>query len=863
MTDKKNCNTNTSDIFNGNYFSRIKSFSLNNGLRIYVNTKHDAPTVSLQCFVGTGSVHEADRLGCGLSHFLEHMLFQGCAAYPGQEAADTVNRLGGQVNAYTSFDHTVYYLNLPSEHTETGLNILCSMLSSPEFPEKKFLSEKDVILRERDMGRDRPEYMLGEKLWKTVFQKHPVRHPIIGYHEKIEKVSREIMYEYYQQRYSPERAYFVISGDVEAQAVFDMIAERLSNWRHGNIYEPPLPEEPLQTGMRSNNCFFTDPLSRLAIATRIPSVAHPDIPALDMITAILGQGQSARLVKSLQFKKELAVGVGAFTYAPNFSGISAISATTTTEKMPELETALMGELDKLLLNGVTMEELEREKNQKTADYIRVLRSNSGIAGLIGDAVLSYGDPGMADQYLKLLKDLKPENILETTRKYFNKEQLNIVRQLPAKNKVSKKIKGRKKTEKNAESSSLSSGAELITLADKSFPLVDICLVTLGGNIFENSENSGISRLMARLLTTGTKSYTEDKFNKLLNDNAIDLTVNSGSNSFYIRLNCMRDKLDTAVELLSSMLSEPAFNKKQFAREQHNIMQLLKSRSQNPDGAAIDKVYELLYGNHPHGLPRDGTPDSIGKLQISDIKDFYNNIFTPAKTIIGIAGDINRDDARSAAERIESAIKWNADIPGLMPPSPSFPVADKHAQIELPRDQVKVVYAVPTCEYSSPDRFAFDILQQALNGLSSQLFKHIRESKGLAYSTGVMFGSGLYPGFAAFYAGTNAESVTQVSDLLTAECKRLADKGLDKEEFDAAKAKVLFSYSSLMSNNEALLFNAALEEFYGNGCDHPWHTPGIIRKLTLKQVNAVYKKYFSNVKGVYVSAGAHAPKTETT
>ena len=863
MTDKKNGSTNSSDIFNGNYFSRIKSFSLNNGLRVYVNTKHDAPTVSLQCFVATGSVHEANRLGCGLSHFLEHMLFQGCAAYPGQEAADTVNRLGGQVNAYTSFDHTVYYLNLPSEHTETGLDILCSMLSSPEFPEKKFLSEKDVILRERDMGRDRPEYMLGEKLWKTVFLKHPVRHPIIGYHEKIEEVSRDIMFEYYQQRYSPERAYFVVSGNVEAQAVFDMIAKRLSNWRHGNIYEPPLPDEPLQTGMRSNNCFFADPLSRLAIATRIPSVTHPDVPALDMIAAILGQGQSARLVKSLQFEKELAVGVGAFTYAPNFNGVSAISATTTTEKMPELETALMTELDKLLLNGVTAEELEREKNQKTADYIRILRSNSGIAGLIGDAVLAYGDPGMADQYLKLLKQLKPDNILEVARKYFSKEQLNIVRQLPDEKKSKSKHKNRSKAEKSAKSSSLPSGAGLVTLVDKSFPLIDICLVTLGGNIFENAKNSGISRLMSRLLTTGTKSYTEDKFNKLLNDNAIDLTVNSGSNSFYIKLNCMRDKLDTAVKLLSSMLSEPAFNKKQFAREQHNVMQLLKSKSQNPDGAAIDKVYELLYANHPHGLPRDGTPDSIGKLHAADVKDFYNSVFTPSKTIIGIAGDISQADARSAAKRIESAIKWNADIPKAMPPAPSFPTTDKHAQIELPRDQVKVIYAVPTCEYSSPDRFAFDILQQALNGLSSQLFKHIRESKGLAYSTGVMFGSGLYPGFAAFYAGTNAQSVQQVSDLLTAECRRLAEKGLDKEEFAAAKAKVLFNYSSLMSNNEALLFNSTLEEFYGNGSNRPWHTPGTIRKLTLKQVNAVYRKYFSNVKGVYVSAGAHTPQTETT
>ncbi|MDD5727054.1 MAG: pitrilysin family protein [Victivallales bacterium] len=855
MTDKKKPAGNDCEPVSGNYFSRVQSFLLDNGLRIYVNSKHDAPTVSLHCFVATGSVHEAGRLGCGLSHFLEHMLFQGCSGYPGQAAADTVNRLGGQMNAYTSYDHTVYYLSLPSEHIETGIDILAKMLSTPEFPENKFFSEKEVILRERDMGRDRPEHMLAEKLWKTVFLKHPVRHPIIGYHEKIAEVSREIMFEYYQQRYSPERTFFIISGDVESQAVFDMLANRLSAWRHGNIYEAPLPLEPLQIGTRFNNCFFSDPLSRMAIAVRIPPVTHPDIPALDMIAAILGQGQSSRLVKTLQFNKELAVNIGAFTYAPNFSGVSAISATAVPEKLPALETALLSELGKLRRHGVKADELERERNQKTADYIRILRSNSGIAGLIGDAVLAYGDPAMADHYFELLKFLTPARTVETAGKYFSEEQLCIVRQLPLQNHRPRCRKSRKPAEKSAEKTLLSSGAALVNITDRNFPLIDICLMTLGGNIFENAGNAGISRLMARLLTTGTADYNEEKFNTVLNDNAIDLAVNSGSNSLYVKLNCMRSKFDTAVELLTSMFAEPAFKSRQFAREQHNLLQLLKSRSQNPDSAALDKVYELLYRDHPHALPRDGTVETVADLRINDIKDFYRRIFIPRKTVIGIAGDISADAAYSAAERINAALKWNEHPPVPMPPAPEFPAADLYAQIELPREQVKVIYAVPTCSYNSPDRLAFDILQQALNGLSSKLFKHVRENNGLAYSTGAMFSCGLYPGFIAFYAGTNAHAVPQVIELLTAERRRLAEKGLNRDEFAAAKARILFNCSSLMSNNEVLLLTSALEEFYGSGRDQPWRMPDIIRNLSLKQVNAIYRKYFLDAKGVYVSAGA--------
>ena len=840
--------------FSDNYFSRINTFSLDNGLGIFINPKHDAPTVSIQCFVASGSVHEANFLGCGLSHFLEHMLFQGCEGYPGQTASDTVNNLGGSVNAYTSYDHTVYYINLPSEHCEIGIDILAKMLSTPKFPKEKFLSEKDVILRERDMVRDRPENMLGEKLWKTVFTKHPVRHPIIGYHEKIEQVSRDIMFEYYHKRYSPERTFFVISGDVNTPAVLEMLDKRLSSWRHGNIYEAPLPEEPVQIGLRSNNCFFEDPLSRLAIASRIPSAAHQDIPALDMISAILGQGTSARLIKSLQHEKELAVALGAFTYAPNFSGISAISSTTTPDKLPALEAALLDELGKLRKNGVTSEELKREKNQHMANYIRILRSNNGIASIIGDTVLAYGDPAMADHYVQLLNQLTAENIKKTANKYFSEEQLCIVRQISPKGTKTKKTNKQTAKQKKAEKSILKSKARLITLADNSFPLVDICLISLGGNIIENPDNAGISRLMAKLLSTGTKNKSEEKFNAIIDDNAIDFSVSSGNNTFFIKLNCMRDKLDIAVKLLKEIFSEPAFRQKQFAREQHNTLQKLKTRAQDPNGAALDKMYELLYKGHPHALPRDGSLESITKLNPENLKDFYSKQFIASKTIIGIAGDISREESLNIGKSLDKAIPWNKTSSNNLPDRPVFPKKDIKTKIELAREQIKVIYAVPTCDYHSSDRFAFDILQQSLNGLSSKLFKNIREDKGLAYSTGAMFGSGLHPGFAAFYAATNSKSVPEVTKLLTEERKRLAEDGLNQDEFNAAQARVLFSYSSLMSNNSALLFNSMLEEFYDNGYEKPWHTPEIIRDLNLQQVNAVFKKYFTQAKGVYVIAG---------
>ncbi|QSH40703.1 pitrilysin family protein [Lentisphaerota bacterium ZTH] len=843
--------------FTTGHFSRISSFTLDNGLRIYVNRKTDAPVVSLQSWVETGSVHEGKYLGCGLSHFLEHMLFQGCEGYPGQEAADTVNRLGGDVNAYTSFGNTVYHLELPSEHTAVGLDILAKMISAPQFPEEKFVSEKQVILRERDLGLDRPERMLGEELWKTVFLKHPIRHPIIGYHDKIESVSRKLMNDYYLQRYSPERIFFVISGDIKPEFVFEELERLLGKWGHGNIHEPVLATEPWQIAMRQRDCHFEDPLARIAIAGRIPPVTHRDIPALDLICGILGQSKSARLVKSLRNEKELALSVGTFNFTPNFEGVSTIMAAAVPEKMPQLEKALFKEIANLRKFGVETAELQREKRQQTTEYIRSLRTNQGIAGIIGQSVLSYGCPEMADRYLKLLSEVSMEDIVRVASKYFSEEKLSVVRQTPPPQKSNTKAAAKSVFEHLPGKHHLRSGARALTLHDNRLPLVDICIGLPGGTIYETAQNAGITRMLAALLGTGTLKYPEGKFNALLDANAIELSVMGGSNSLQVRMNCMPECLPEALDLLISMLTEPAFPMKQFEREQANAIESLKSRAQNPSAAAQDLMQKKLYGSHPYSLPRVGTIESISNIKVEDLHEFMHSIMGAEHSIIAVGGAISETDALTACNRIDKALNWNSVCQIKIPPEPVFPKTDIYEEITLPREQSMIVYGVPGCSNLSEDRYVMDVLQHALNGLSSKLFKNIREDSGLAYSTGTVFTRGFQRGLVGFYAATTPEAAPEVRKMLKAECDRLGRDGLDQDEFDAALAGCLFTCSGMLERSDALLNNSLLSEYYGNGFMVPFKNTETFKQLTLKQVNSVLKKYFHQTSGVFVTSGPEA------
>lgn len=320
----------------------IRQTVLENGMAVYVVERPEQPSVELQCHVRTGSIHEGLDLGRGLSHFLEHMMFQGCRDYPGTAAADKLGSLGGDANAYTSFDHTVYHCELPARHWAAGLDVIAKMVRYPEFPEERFTAERDVILRECELSRDNPDRRLMTRLLEQTFQTHPMRFPIIGYPQKIAEVSREIMAEYYRARYAPGRTFWLIVGAVKADAVFDSLHALCGDWSRGILADPVIGAEAGQIAPRECNVEFDDPMARLALGVQLPGSAHPDIPALDIMCGLLGMSDASRLVRKLRQESELAVNIESFCYVQPFGGLLGIVGGTAPEKFAKLEKAQIG-----------------------------------------------------------------------------------------------------------------------------------------------------------------------------------------------------------------------------------------------------------------------------------------------------------------------------------------------------------------------------------------------------------------------------------------------------------------------------------------------------------------------------------------
>src|SRR5437016_2578942 len=254
--------------------------TLENGLTVIVREDHSAPVVSAQAWCMSGSVHEGRWLGAGLSHVLEHMLFKGTTTRPGARIDQEVQEAGGYMNAYTSFDRTVYWINVPNTGARTAIDILCDITQNASLPPEELSKELDVIRREMDMGQDDPARRSGRRLFETAFTRSPYRFNIIGYPDIFNELKPDDIHAYYREKYAPNNLFFVVVGDVKADDVVGQIRDAYAKSKARPLPPVVLPEEPKQTAPREVVEEAPIEQGHFHFSWHIPELRDPDVPIL-------------------------------------------------------------------------------------------------------------------------------------------------------------------------------------------------------------------------------------------------------------------------------------------------------------------------------------------------------------------------------------------------------------------------------------------------------------------------------------------------------------------------------------------------------------------------------------------------------
>ncbi|HEX8311799.1 MAG TPA: pitrilysin family protein, partial [Chthoniobacteraceae bacterium] len=360
-----------------------RTYTLPNGLGIIVQEDHSAPVASVQAWVETGSIHEDRHLGAGLSHILEHMLFKGTEKRGASEFAQTVQDAGGYINAYTSFDRTVYWIDIPSKGVNTALELLADAMMNSTLPSDEYVKEQEVIRREFAMGNDDPDRVASHALFDTAYQQHPYRHPVIGHFDVFNGLTRDDVMAYYKARYIPNNIFFVITGDVDPEKVRAQLAEAFTGYPRKSLLPVYIPAEPPQIGRREAHHEFATELTRLHVAWHVPALTHPDIPALDLLGTILGGGRSSRLYLRLREELKLVHSIDAWCYAPAHPGLFGVDAILDPEHRDAVQETVFAMLAEIVANGVTQAELDKAKKLALSHQLHALTTMRGKANDLG------------------------------------------------------------------------------------------------------------------------------------------------------------------------------------------------------------------------------------------------------------------------------------------------------------------------------------------------------------------------------------------------------------------------------------------------------------------------------------------------
>src|SRR4051794_17745872 len=274
--------------------------TLENRLTIIVREDHSAPVVSAQVWCKAGSIDESKWLGAGLSHVLEHMLFKGTTTRGAGRIDQEVQDAGGYMNAYTSFDRTVYYIDVPNTGAKIAIDILCDIMQNATLPADEMVKEKQVILREMDMNQDDPGRRSSRRLFETAYTRSPYRLTVIGYPDIFNELKPEDIHTYYREKYAPNNVFFVVAGDIKPAEVIAQIRESYKNSKAKALPPIVLPDEPKQTAPREIVEEAPIEIGHMHFAWHIPELRHPDVAALDVLAVLLGHGRSSRLYQEIR-----------------------------------------------------------------------------------------------------------------------------------------------------------------------------------------------------------------------------------------------------------------------------------------------------------------------------------------------------------------------------------------------------------------------------------------------------------------------------------------------------------------------------------------------------------------------------------
>jgi zinc protease len=842
----------------------VEQYTLSNGLTVFLLEDHSLPLVAVNVNYMVGSKDEK-RGHTGFAHLFEHMMFQG-SEHHDDDYFKPLQDVGASVNGGTNTDRTRYWELLPAAYLERALWLESDRMGFllGAMTQERLDNQISVVQNElRQNYEDRPYGMVWGRMVAVLYPpNHPYSWLTIGSIADLQASSLEEVKDFFRNYYTPNNASLCIAGDFDPGNVKTLVEKYFAAIPPG----PPVSRlehwVPGLSGPESIDVEDRVQLPRSYVAWPTAPIYAADDAAMDVFMQVLGAGKTSRLYKKLVYELQIAQDANAFNQSAQLAGVARMTLTPRPgHTLEEVEKAAFAVLDQALAEGITPKELSRTQTSITAEFVRGMQSIGGFGGL-SDQVNEYydylGKPDMFRWDLQRYLDLTPASVTATARRYLGTARLTahvrpFGRLTAATSPTATAVDRSAMPGPGPQSKfhlparqrfSLTNGLEVVLVEEHDVPLVYFATVLRGGTAIDPAGCEGLASLTAALVQEGAGGRTALEIADELEALGAEVRVETSKDSVVAGLSALKPRMEEALQLYADVLARPDFPPAELERVRKRRLVQLTQLADQPRYVAQIAVQRAIFGDQPYGRPELGTASGIAAISLTDVKQLWAKIATPANATLIVVGDVDREELdRSLAGNLAT---WRGGpAPDVEIPAPTERTTRSVYVVDTPgAAQSVIVVGEVGARCDTPDYAALQALNTALGGqFVSRLNLNLREDKGYTYGARSHFEFDAVPGpFTAAAPVETAVTVPALEQMLYEVTAIATDRPLTQKELDYVVGAIDNGYPRSFETPAQIARELAPVELYRLPADTLETYPEKIRALTTEQVAAAARKY---------------------
>ncbi len=865
-------------------FAEADVITLDNGLQVILEEMHFSPTVMVLVQYQVGARNETAEIS-GISHFTEHMMFNGTPDMPGGRFWQLVQKNGGEANGGTGTNQTTYYIYFPAAKLEEALRMESDRMHNCFMDSAAIAQEIGVVMDEWRLSEDSPDRAIYYKANENFYGDHPLSRTVLGTSESIAAFNKESVTDYYETYYRPSNAILTVIGDFESEEALALIEEYFGTIPSGAAPVNNVPEITEWDFPSRVDFDFPAESDRFLLHFQGCEITSPDIPALMLLSRYFSSNRIGWIENNLVNTGALTTG---YASSPNgldcnpFSFIGTVQEEASTDSVIELLTA---EAYRLAEEPIDNEQLSLLKNFLLGREVMSTNTPKSQAYRLTYNLSLYGDVHAYDTLLDEIAALTPEEVQEVASRYFTEERLmTTVLHATEGGAMARNTSSQGTTQvdvpeitdwsaleldaeefvlpehsvsEGTERFELSNGMVLLVKEDHSFPIVEMMITVPMSDRQASARKAGISGITSELMLRGTEELDFAAFHSRLAETGSSTWLSSGTKYTLGNVYGSSSHLDTYFTSLSELLIKPALLEEDFVSVRDRALGMHMNQREQPFYAFFTGMDKILL---TESTCRTADSTTLSNITHSETVDWWKTCVRPQGSVLAIVGDITPEHALQLTEEYFGS--WqnpDSPLPELVEYQFNEVAGDTVVTTMPGKIQVAGAVGCRGPSFLADDYAAFSTMNRILGGgIGSRLGQNIRETQGLAYITGSMI-DGTTNSFSTgsrfiAYLSTGADMTVRAIDAMVEECELIARAGVRPEELLLEQSRGLGRHALSSDDYDSVARYLAITEFQGLPLTYDIDKLESVLSLDISDIQQVAEKYFTGKWFVSVAGG---------